>query len=239
MSSPSELPLIFTGESVLRILAGKKTMTRRVVGPGNATFGSAPRSFWGHARLEAAFADGVPSSRQYLHVPCHRGDAESLARLGKSWRETYPDCSPCAECDRMGWPLTSHRLWPRWHVGDLLWVKETWRHAADTSVGIGGGAVYYRADEDWNVGAGWRSPMFMPRWASRLTLRVTSVGVERLQAVSDQDAVEEGFGDVSVVTPSEQFAAAWDQIGARPVAQRWAADPWVWVVGFEKVSLTL
>jgi hypothetical protein len=96
---------------------------------------------------------------------------------------------------------------PLWIVGDLLWVRETWR---TDEVWDGhpnrnipkGGSVMYLADEGWNgiVAFGWgryRLGMFMPRWASRITLEVTGVRAERLQDISEADAIAEGIERLS------------------------------------------
>ena len=87
-----------------------------------------------------------------------------------------------------------------------------------------------------------RPGMFMPRWASRITLEVVSVRVERLQAISEADAKAEG------IEPADEpntmrwqhysphgvaYARLWDQING---AGSWDANPWVWAVGFLKVS---
>lgn len=78
-------------------------------------------------------------------------------------------------------------------VGDILWVRETWRsnHDGDPSQGI-----QYRADkpDNWRDQTVWKPSIHMPRRASRITLRVTAVKVERLQDISEDDAKAEGAG---------------------------------------------
>jgi len=85
----------------------------------------------------------------------------------------------------------------------------------------------------------WRSSRFMPRWASRLTLVVEAVRVERLSAITDEDAVAEGFvghasanvdGAVLSVEPGEQYLAAFRAMHKLAAD----ADPWLWVVTFKK-----
>jgi hypothetical protein len=119
--------------------------------------------------------------------------------------------------------------------GDLLWVRECF--ACPESV------TYYRADEADLLppGARWTPSIHMPRWASRLTLLITSMRVERLQAIAEEDARAEG------VAPHEypycaddsryrmSFARLWDSLAAE--GSRWSDDPWVWVVGFERVEV--
>lgn len=131
--------------------------------------------------------------------------------------------------------------------GDRLWVKETFRQSP------GSVCVHYRADLDEVSGGPWRSPLYMPRWASRLTLEVTAVRVERLQDISEDDAIAEGVdgyvngeGSVSryrlLIEPGywhphfyrQGFENAWDDINGKRAP--WASNPWVWVVNFVRVS---
>jgi hypothetical protein len=81
--------------------------------------------------------------------------------------------------------------------GDRLWVRETWRvfGGREYEYQQAPGSVRYRADalphedEHWQ----WRPSIFMPRWASRLTLEITEVRVQRLQEISEEDAIAEGL----------------------------------------------
>lgn len=137
-------------------------------------------------------------------------------------------------------------------VGDRLWVRETWR--------CFGGREYeyqqikeniiYRATADSDEGE-WRSAIFMPRWASRLSREVTDVRVERLQDISDEDADAEGFGgdcpesafpefswsdaarygSQSII---DSFAELWDLMNGKRAP--WASNPLVGVVSFQKVT---
>lgn len=124
--------------------------------------------------------------------------------------------------------------------GDDLWVRETWaEHEPDD---VQGTRVYYRADHaggEAQVRPGmflrWTPSIHMPRWASRLTLRVTSVRVERLHAISEDDARAEGVQTLdprtSAASARECFADLWSEISGR---ESWDANPWVWVVSFER-----
>jgi hypothetical protein len=75
----------------------------------------------------------------------------------------------------------------------------------------------------------------MPRWASRITLEVTGVRVERLHAITPDDAYAEGFPretwDRSIVV--DMFAALWRDING---AESWNANPWVWTIEFQRVN---
>lgn len=129
--------------------------------------------------------------------------------------------------------------------GDRLWVREKWRPAQ-----VSGAAWYAEVCGDSEHDR-WRSPIHMPRWASRLTLEVVSVRVERLQEISDKDAKAEGISpvgkwhgtysglsyesrgfDADDDRHRSPFAALWDSINAK--RHPWASNPWVWVVEFRR-----
>lgn len=159
--------------------------------------------------------------------------------------------------DKYGDPTDSEIRCPYGRPGDRLWVKETWaydgpsldaaRAAVEDAMGPGSVGIYYRADmvhED--SGLRWRPSIFMPRWASRLLLDVTEVRVERLQAISEEDARAEGaaFHDGLGIGHSgwrhdekeihadarSSFARLWREING---PESWDENPWVWVVGFK------
>ncbi|UWS06787.1 hypothetical protein [Phaeobacter inhibens] len=122
--------------------------------------------------------------------------------------------------------------------GDRLWVRERF---AVSGIGWGkkpseaiGGRVHFHADSDhgWQSYWGnWRPSIHMPRWASRLTLTVTQVRVERLQDIRREDAIAEGCpGYVSRdgedgVSPEEEFHGLWESLNAERAP--WSKNPWV------------
>jgi hypothetical protein len=127
--------------------------------------------------------------------------------------------------------------------GDHLWVKETWRTYstldADPPRNIIGMRVWYEADDGYKPQSRTRSSIHMPRWASRLTLTVTDVRVERLQALSEADAIAEGverdedagaWRDYEMPSmqccggPRSSYATLWDSING---PGSWDANPWV------------
>lgn len=97
----------------------------------------------------------------------------------------------------------------------------------------------------------WRSPIHMPRWASRLTLEITDIRVERLQEISEEDAIREGIGlipdsggpnlytvhiegaHLNAPTAKQVFARLWDTIHGEDA---WDANPYVWVISFKVIS---
>jgi hypothetical protein len=154
-----------------------------------------------------------------------------------------------------GWGLLDgvlSGLWfcPYGRSGDRLWVRETWSHDAESLEqcrsahedimaghdGMGYGP-YYRATEIAPDTLRWRPAIHMPRWASRITLGLTDVRVERLQEVSDEDAFAEGIqtavdlGQRDDGTARGAFRVLWDSINAKRAP--WASNPWVWVLSFK------
>ena len=162
--------------------------------------------------------------------------------------------------------------------GDRLWVRETWAVArcygklSPKDMPLGPRNVWYRASSaapdqpgSEEVRGKWRPSIHMPRWASRITLEITGVRVERVQEISEEDAVAEGIEwlteqhqtarcryhppsysqDGVCVDPGycscgeysdiEHFRDRWDSINAR-WDYGWDADPWVWVIEFKVLT---
>lgn len=120
---------------------------------------------------------------------------------------------------------------PPYNIGDILWVRETWY----LETFYGAHSYVYRASEPnypVNVGAGqhgWRPSIFMPKDAARIFLRVKDVWVERLQDISLKDAIAEGFSNI------DEFLCFWDKLNKKR-GYGWEANPWVWVIEFEKTE---
>jgi hypothetical protein len=105
-------------------------------------------------------------------------------------------------------------------TGDRLWVRETWAIADDS---YGSQRFYYKADGIPRdlfdpEGFKWKPSIHMPKEVCRLRLEVTDIRVERLQDISEEDAISEGIE--SYKTDHE--------------ANSWKSNPWCWVVEFEK-----
>lgn len=147
---------------------------------------------------------------------------------------------------------------PFGQVGDRLWVREAYQgplfnfdqmetYLEDTSkferpefceYRADGGRTpeYYDADD--NLRHGWKPSIHMPRWASRITLEITAVRVERLNDISEEDARAEGVAPSQhIITPPEAlyrvgFLKLWQSIYGE---ESWRANPWVWVIEFRQV----
>lgn len=123
--------------------------------------------------------------------------------------------------------------------GDRLWVRETWGLRKQLDITdwyrgpIGGASeqewtVDFRADYGPNQEqCFWRPSIYMPRWASRIVLELTSVRVERLHAITPADAIAEGVVSLAA------YRSLWDDING---AGAWRLNPWVWVLGLRRVT---
>lgn len=166
--------------------------------------------------------------------------AGELRRMGED--SCYPGYFAAAGEDRV------YR--PPYMVGDVLYVRETWSTSD--------GSYLYRAwpgegmepeNQDWamrEMGLKWRPSIHMPREAARIFLRVTDVRVERLQEITSQQIDAEGCCeyacDATTGKPAPSgpswFRIMWDKT-IKPVylsSYGWEANPWVWVIAFERIS---
>ena len=212
----TERPILFSAEMVRAILAGRKTQTRR----------KAPI--------------------RGLKILQHPGDmlTWSVSFL-KAIKGTLTSHSGGKFSDLQARSIIASQFNPYGKPGDLLWVREAWRAPSQydsippshipSSVD-----VQYIADASAPWASRYRHARFMPRWASRITLRITDVRVERLQDIREDDARAEGCdpvihedGAIDCGTRKTTFARLWNRING-PGA--WEANPWVWVLSFERVK---
>ena len=148
---------------------------------------------------------------------------------------------------------------PYGQPGTTLWVRETW--SPDEYEGQ---RTFYRADDEHFLPAGgWKPSIHMPRFASRITLEITGLRVERLQDISPSDAIAEGLKGLSKdggqitkygipdsdglpgtddagwpwhawrISPVDSYRRLWSQING---PRSWDANPFVWVVEFKRVT---
>ncbi|EBY9798045.1 hypothetical protein D5W68_21260 [Salmonella enterica subsp. enterica serovar Minnesota] len=210
--------MIFNGEMVRAILDGRKTQTRRImkIQPSD---GFHPTHNGYDLDLNAHwYTPGVVDKNGYLQPA--KKDVFGVADENEGYT-----------C-------------PFGAVGNLIWVRETWAEA-------GAGAPdlkLYRANYPEHVPTyyenvppadeiRWTPSIHMPRWASRLTLEITGVRVERLASISDEDAGKEGYpanpapygGDMDKLL---WFRQLWDSIYPD---QSFKHNPWVWVIEFKVV----
>lgn len=119
---------------------------------------------------------------------------------------------------------------PYGQPGDRLWVRETWQEDPAGKWGF-----CYKAGGKSCPLCGahlWRPSIHMPRRASRITLEITYVRVERLQDITQEDAASEGVKFVNTGDFITPFAELWERINGKG---SWEGNPWVWVVKFKKI----
>ena len=210
-----ERPIIFNGEMIRAILDGRKTQTRRPVKPQPTEYGLVFRRAGVSEKLE--------------------DDFYAWEDDGLLLDEHSEDGGPC------------QRLCPFGVAGDRLWCRETWMAETEQSIPTGG--VIYRATDkpepDENSPLCWRPSIHMPREASRITLEITSVRIERLQEITEEDAKAEGIDmDIPLMPhvpgmgathPSAVFSDLWDSIYAK-CGFGWDSNPYVWVIEFRRVE---
>lgn len=228
-----ERPIIFSAPMVRAILDGRKTQTRRLITP-------------------------QPSHEQH-HEWRGKLIYEGEHRLW-CWRQhTYDNIWDFGDSSHDRRRMAA--CCPNGTPGDRLWVRESWSHDGpdlnsvraaheDASPDLGYGP-YYRATEVSPDTLRWISPLFMPRWASRITLEITDVRVQQLQEISEEDARAEGCtgrdpepvaeggtiyawrGRSSAPCPRAHFLTLWDAINGKRCP--WSSNPWVWAISFRKL----
>jgi hypothetical protein len=119
---------------------------------------------------------------------------------------------------------------PYGQPGDVLWVRETWAKTIDND-------YIYKANNPYTHKR-FKPSIHMPREAARLFLRIKSVRVERLQEIKPEDAIREGYPIDRELAESrnvyiEWFKSLWQSING---PESWAANPFVWVVEFERIT---
>lgn len=133
-----------------------------------------------------------------------------------------------------------HRHYAPWAAGDRLWVREMWAPCIGGACGPENPTLY-RATEPDAEKLCWKPSIFMPRWASRITLEVTGVRVERLQKISPADCESEGIDRLATHTMDgagrlarvKAYRAIWEGING---PDSWEQNPWVWVIEFRRVT---
>ena len=223
-----ERPIIINTSLIPATLQGRKTQTRRVI---------------------------KPQPTCHCAKPDWRGQIISWRGYKYKGRQGW-FCYICGNGLKPIDEWSAHGiLCPYGQVGDRLWVKETWMlttSAKDNEI-IKDWFVVYKdgikvvtePDQSWlfrdrdNCFDKWRSSRFMPRWASRITLEITGIRVERLKDIWIKDAIAEGcsldfdmkhFGNFQ--DPISKFQTLWDSLNAMR-GYGWETNPFVWVLEFE------
>jgi hypothetical protein len=207
-------PIVCKPNEVTAILDGRKTQARRAINPQPTVDGGADDSGY-----------------------------------GRDWWLEWKDHENGYHPEELA------KLCPYGKPGDLLWVRESFNYSSDAELhpneapnplpqraGYLTKHLVYAADgvtEHPEFGkARWKASTCMPRWASRITLEITGIRVERLQDVSEEDARAEGVtlcerdGDGSCLPYRDAYERLWQSIHGK---KSWDANPWVWCVSFTPI----
>jgi hypothetical protein len=217
-----ERPILMSGPMVKAILEERKTQTRRVIKhqpPKEAGLGLTVNTY---------------SEPDYYQALFFRG--------------------PTVESTGMGEPVKC----PYGKPGDRLWVRETFSYVTKAKSEVYDKVrpdgcpveMYHQADwqHDFDFPANWTPSIFMPRWASRITLEVTNVRVERLQDITEADAIAEGVytNEQAIeklgLPPDtklsgscvDKYRIVWESINGKKYP--WASNPWVWCISFRRIE---
>ncbi len=221
-----ERGIIFSAPMVRAILENRKTMTRRICKKASLPMKDEEPAFAVCAARESGWI-------AWFGIP----DPE----IEEFTKKAYAHGFPCL----YGQP------------GDWLWVKETWCQPFAKSFNSNG-CIYLADGPDYNSPASakhqwskgmkgtWKRSIFMPRWASRITLEITGIKVERLQAISEEDCLREGLkpyrrnpnlninhgsnANASALMLQKDFMFLWDSINKK---FPWSSNPWVWCISFK------
>ncbi len=209
-----ERPIIFSGPMIPPILADTKTQTRRIVKhPGLRDLS-----------YIVDVGDGVWGDEEGdVQAPCPYGVPGDRLRVKESawmWCERRPN--GLTKTGRPRWQYVPLRSAPVHYAADWPWPPTVAVVSPDTG-------------NTW----GWRLKIarFLPAWASRITLEITDVRVERVQEIGEHDAIAEGVSgwvkDERCETARDGFRLFWKSLHGDG---SWAANPWVWGIGFRKVE---
>lgn len=213
-----ERPILFSGPMVRALLDGSKTQTRRAlkVQPTHFNPVGVPRRV-------------VPSGGPSDVIRCPYGETGDRLWVRETWQgpllqEFEVDADP------------------DWHYASHI---HQYQNPAHCEYAADGGPKPEYTDADDVMRQGWRPSIHMPRWASRITLEITSARVERLQDISEADALAEGIvrqpdgghglADTTHyhhTDPRQSYFSLWEAING---PDSWAANPWVWAIEFRRL----
>ena len=124
---------------------------------------------------------------------------------------------------------TAHWKCPYGVIGDRLWVREIFNCNEE--------GIAYKATQPDMDGMPWKSPIYMPRTYSRITLEITDIRVERLQDITNNDAKSEGV-EPEVLSGHYYYLSGYHDLWQDLNAKRgypWESNPWVWVISFKQI----
>lgn len=238
-SNSKERGMIFNAEMVRAILSGQKTQTRRImkVQPEHPNLGlrriidsknpaDNGKYFWSQSDATGLKARSKPFN-------CPHGNVGDRIYVRETWQGPLVDFE---------------------HSDDLLRNAEKYEKPENCVYEADGVPAPEFYDADDNLRCCWRPSIHMPRWASRILLEITNVRVERLNDISEQDAIAEGI-DTDWLAESQDnydciadhnmsgrptakghFSYLWQSIYGDDKSKCWEKNPWIWVIEFKRVQ---
>ncbi|CAI8704707.1 hypothetical protein [Kosakonia quasisacchari] len=214
--------MFFNDEMVRAILDGRKTQTRRImkVQPESNQFGllrisdSTKRNDIGKYHWAESNATGTHARSKLFSCPFgYVGD--------RIWvRETFSCIG-----NEDGHPVDAH--------GNLCSRKNAQRIYRASAIHKPKNYGLWTSQDGFDFEGPWTPSIHMPRWASRITLEITGVRVERLNEISEEDASAEGISGSVARDVVAAYASLWQSIYGE---ESWQANPWVWVIEFKRIE---
>lgn len=226
-----ERPIIFSSEMVQAILEGRKTQTRRVIKVTKKTE-------W---LLTYNWTDEyIKNPDNYLVDDCPYGAIGDRLWVREKWRIVWWGEDPYKIEYADGTILSEPGDSSDYDNDAYARLTEQCSKDCDNARLEVDGEGYYIL-MDGVIPTRWRSPIYMPRWASRIMLEITNVRVERIQEMSPIDTVAEGvyhpqlnYGIAEGPYAIATFANYWDSLNEKR-GYPWSSNPWVWVIEFKRI----
>ncbi|HIJ71681.1 MAG TPA: hypothetical protein HPP87_10010 [Planctomycetes bacterium] len=216
-------PLLFNGDMVNALLAGRKTQTRRVIKPqpilqpNHPPFKDRGYDVWWHPKTAC---QTVHALRQSLRDYCPYGDIGD-----RIWvKETFAIENTCEYDEHIDIPTDRpvKTIEDGYHLIPHYRATEPEPHITD------GGPD---GDDDTTK---WSPSIFMPKWAARIWLEITGIRIERVQDIDAGDITKEGLIASSTMDLIAVWIDLWDSINAER-GYGWHVNPWVWAISFRRL----
>ncbi len=235
-----EKPILFNTDMVKAILDCKKTCTRRVINPQPVCYGPNLKYKHDHDKTDVFLSaeKGILQCRRCGNYPEYSGERSNKANYWK----------------------------PPYRTGDILYVRETWCDTTkdlndDSDLEVGECRYIFKVDDNGHRQPvieidvkRWRPSIHMPKEAARIFLEVIDVRVERLQEITEDEAIKEGIRQYTKDGEVFKYAAGeyqykWSEMPRNPIEafkklwnscynwpKCWTYNPWVWVIEFKRVE---
>jgi hypothetical protein len=210
-----ERPILFSAAMVRAILDGRKTQTRRIADISDPfdypQFNAKVVNF----RKKTYWFDCQKSHPNHIVNACPYGIFGNRLWVRETWMPDAPQDGTWPDVEFYGCKNSP-----------LSWIPDRYRKPEH---------VLFRSTWDGHELVGWKPSIHMPRWASRINLEITGVRVERLQDISEADAIAEGITAdfLEHIYGPAGYRDLWESINGKG---SWDKNPWVWVIEFKRID---